>query len=248
MSTSGVYTYSATQGTIIQAALRKINVVGDFETLTTSDNRYVAAQIALNPLIKQYMAYGMPVWAITEQLIPFSTTGFLTASGVSIGLTGQTVNSVAPLKVVQALRVDNISNITVPMNIYTYEDYEILNNKFSTSAPVHLFYQPFRNSGALHVWPMPDSTYWQVNGSLYIRYQRPFQDFTQDSDEMDFPIEWNKVLIYGLAYDLSGEYGVDPSVRQVLKADRDEALETILMWGNEEGSFLMQPRQTPGRW
>ena len=65
---------------------------------------------------------------------------------------------------------------------------------------------------------------------------------------MDFPIEWNKVLIYALAYDLSGEYGVDPSVRQVLKADRDEALETILMWGTEEGSFLMQPRMTPGRY
>jgi len=243
MATSGVYTYSTSQGAIILAAARKINIVGDFETLTTSDNRYIALQAALNPLIKQNMAYGMPVWAITEQLIPFSTTGFTTLAGVSIGLTGQTVSTVAPLKVLQGLRIDNTSNISVPLNVYTYEDYEILSNKFAQGAPVHVFYQPLRNSGAIHVWPMPDPGYWQVNGSLYIRYQRPYQDFTQDADEPDFPIEWNKTLIYQLAYDVAPEYGVDPSVRAVLKSDRDEALETVLMYGTEEGSVFMQPRQ-----
>jgi len=248
LSTSGVYTYSTSQGGIIQAALRKINVAGDFETVATTDSRYIAAQNAINPLIKQYMAFGMPVWAVTELTIPFSTTGLNSTAGCTIGLTGQTVTSVAPLKVIQGLRVDNLSNITVPLNIYTYEDYEILSNKAATGAPVHVFYQPLRNSGIIKVWPLPDPTYWQVNGSLYIRYQRPYQDFTADTDEPDFPIEWNKVLIYGLAYDLAPEYGIDPMVRQTLKADRDDALNTLLMWGTEEGSFFMTPRQTPGHW
>ena len=248
MATSGVYTYSTSQGAIILAAARKINIVGDFETLLTTDNRYIALQAALNPLVKQNMAYGMPVWAITEQVIPFNTTGLNSTAGCTIGLYGQTVNTVAPLKVIQALRRDNLSVIDVPMNIYTYEDYNILNNKNASGAPIHLFYQPLRNTGKLFIWPLPDPAYWQVNGSLYIRFQRPYQDFTTDTDEPDFPIEWNKALIYQLAYDVAGEYGVDPSVRQVLKADRDEALETVLMYGTEEGSFLMQPRQTPGRW
>jgi len=243
MATSGVYTYSTSQGAIILAAARKVNIVGDFETLTTSDPRYVALQAALNPIIKQNMAYGMPVWATVEQTIPFSTTGLNSLAGCTIGLTGQTVASVAPLKVIQGLRVDNLSGITVPLNIYTYEDYEILSNKSATGAPVHVFYQPLRNSGIIKVWPLPDTAYWQPNGSLYIRYQRPYQDFTTDTDEPDFPIEWNKTLIYQLAYDVAPEYGIDPSVRAVLKSDRDEALETVLMYGTEEGSFFMQPRQ-----
>lgn len=242
MSTSGTYTFASSQSQVIQAALRKINVVGDYETLSTTDNRYVAAYNALNPLIKSFHKYGMPVWKITETTIPF--TNLATTAGVTIGLFGQTLNQVAPLKVIQGLRVDNLSGITVPLNIYTYEDYEILSNKAAVGAPVHVFYQPLRNSGLIKVWPLPDTTYWQPNGSLYIRYQVPYQDSTSGapSEELDFPIEWNKALIYALAYDLAPEYGLDTEQRQMLKRDKDEELETVLMFGTEEGSFYMQPR------
>jgi hypothetical protein len=199
-----------------------------------------AAINCINPLIKQYMTFGMPVWAITESTISFSQLG--TTAGVTIGLTGQTVNQVAPLKVIQGLRVDNLAVITVPLNIYTYEDYEILSNKGAIGAPVHVFYQPLRNSGVIKVWPLPDAGYWQVNGSLYIRYHRPYQDFTVGTDEPDFPIEWTKALIYGLGYDLAPEYGIDTQQRQTLKADRDEAIESCLSFGTEEGGFYIQPR------
>jgi len=239
MATSGVYSYSTNQTNIITGACRKIGILGDFETLTTTDPRYVAAQFAINPLIKQYMAFGMPVWAIAETTIPMSQLG--TYNGLTLAL-GNTYTGVAPLKIIQATRLDNTSLITVPLNIYTYEDYEILSNKTATGAPVHIFYQPLRNTGVIKLWPLPDPTYWQVNGSLYIRYQRPYQDFTTGTDEPDFPIEWTKALTYGLAYDLAPEYGVDPAQRGILKADRDEAIETCLSFGTEEGGFFMQPR------
>jgi len=239
MATSGVYTYSANQNSIVLGALRKVMQAGDFETVTAGDARYTAAVANINPLIKLFMTYGMPVWATTEQTIAMSLIG--TTAGVTIGI-GQTINSVAPLKVLQALRIDNTSSISVPLNIYTYEDYEILSNKTSTGAPVHLFYQPLRNSGVVKVWPLPDPTYWQVNGSLYIRYQRPYQDFTTGTDEPDFPIEWTLPLTYALAYLLAPEYGIDPTQRAALKSDRDEFIAMALSYGTEEGSITFQPR------
>jgi hypothetical protein len=186
----------------------------------------------------------MRVWKINEATIPFSNLGTLAGYTLALGNTYTGTGGPVPLKVIQGLRVDNLSGITVPLNIYTYEDYEILSNKSAIGAPVHVYHQPFRTTSLLKVWPLPDPTYWQVNGSLYIRYQVPYQDSTanQTTEELDFPIEWTKLLIYGLAYDLAPEYGMDPEQRQMLKRDRDEELETILSFGTEEGSFIMQPR------
>lgn len=244
MATSGTYTFQSSQYQVITAALRKVNVLGDFETITDTDNRYVAAFNALNPLIKSYHAYGMPLWKVTESTIPFSQIS--TTSGVVMGF--GTTYVPAPLKVIQALRRDNLMQVDVPMNIYTYEDYELLNNKYAVGPPVHVFHQPLRNTSQLRVWPLPDPTYWQVNGSLFIRYQIPYQDMTsqQDTQELDFPIEWNRALIYALAYELAPEYGLDTEQRALLKRDRDEILELALSFGTEEGSFLIQPRQQPG--
>src|SRR5271165_1108922 len=219
MSTSNTYSFVTSQSLVITAALRKINVVGDFETLLSTDNRYVAAYNALNPLIKSYHKYGMPVWKINEATIPFSNLATLAGYTLVLGNTYTGTGGPVPLKVIQALRVDNLSGITVPLNIYTYEDYEILSNKSAQGTPVHLYYQPFRTTGLLKTWLLPDPTYWQVNGSLYIRFQVPYQDSTSGAtnEELDFPIEWNKLLIYALAYDMAPEYGLDTEQRQLLK-------------------------------
>jgi hypothetical protein len=247
MATSNVYTYSTNRDQVCLAAGRKINIFGDFETPADTDPRMVALITALNPLIKQMMAYGMPVWKLASLIIPFSTFTIppvgTAPTPVTIGSTGgQVVTQVAPLKVFQGLRRDNLSGIDVPLNIYTFEDYNILANKEAVGAPVHVFYQPLRNSGQVIVWPLPDTTYWQVNGSLYLRYQIPVQDFTAATDEPDFPIEWNKVLIYGLAYDVADEYGVDAQKQQEIGQKFKENLETVLGFGTEEGGFFVQPR------
>jgi len=47
MATSGTYADQANNLAVISAALRKINRLGDFETLGTSDPRYLAALAAL---------------------------------------------------------------------------------------------------------------------------------------------------------------------------------------------------------
>lgn len=240
MATSGTYAFTLTRDACLSAAFRKINRLGDFETIDST--RTTTGLAALDPVIKSLMGLGMPLWAMTETTIALSL--FTTVSPVLIGI-GQTVNSVAPIRVVQALRKDNLTGVDVPLNIYTYEDYERLSVKASTGTPVHLFYQPTGASGTmggrLLLWSLPD-TYWKTNGSLYIRYQRPFQDAgATGALELDFPPEWDQAVIYSLAYALAPEYGIDITMRQALKADRDEYLQMALSNQTEEGSLFFQP-------
>lgn len=254
MATSGTYVDNPTNLQTISAALRKINRLGDFETLSTSDPRYTSALAALKLLCKSYAAYGMPLWAILEYRIPMSM--FTSSLGITIGLTGGRVGfnyaAIAPLKVYQAYRNDSSSDIDVPMQVYTNNYYNTLSNKEITGCPVGYTYYSIGpaqiinpagepQQGYLKIWPLPD-TYWAANGYVVIRHQRPFQDVGAETKELDFPQEWMRAVTYALAYDLAPEYGVDQTQRQMLRQDRDLLLEQALGFGTEEGDYNIQPR------
>jgi hypothetical protein len=239
MPTSNSYSYTTTRDQIISAAFRKIGVLGDYESIDSQ--RLNAGISALNPMIKAYHSQGMPLWTITEQIIPMSF--WTTAVSVSIG-PGQAVNqSFAPLKIIQAFRRDDITPTAptdVDLLIETRQNYSTRSNKLSRGTPTSLSYLPFAGTGALFLWPLPD-LYWQTNGKLYLRFQRPFQDFVNSTDEPDFPVEWHEALIYNLAVRLASEYGVSPTDRGILKSEAKEALENALSFGTEEGSLFIQP-------
>jgi hypothetical protein len=252
MATSGTYSWTTNVSTVINNAFAKINRKGDFETLVAGDKRYDAGLVALNPLLQRNAAYGMPLWAINEAYIPMSTAGLNTTSGTLIGLS-QTINQVAPLRIIQAVRQDRsggIGNyIDVPLEIYTYDYYETLSNKGATGTPVGLFYQAIAasstatpTSGRIKLWLLPE-TYWTTNGYLYIRYHRPFQDAATGTNEFDFPNYWIQALTYQLAYTLAPDYGLDPTQRGFLKKDMDFEVDLALSFGTEEGSYRIQPRR-----
>lgn len=239
MPTSGSYDYTTTRDQIITAAFRKIGALGDYEALDTP--RRDAGIAAINPMIKAFATKGMPLWAITEKYIPFST--WTTNPTISIG-PGATVNQVdKPLKILQASRRDNstpTAPVDVDLNIYTYDDYRSVTNKNTPGTPIYLFYQPLGYTGQISLWNLPD-TYWKTNGQLYIRYQRQFQDFDTSSDEPDFPVEWHEALIYNLAVRLAPEYGLALNDRVTLKQEAKEFLDDALSFGTEEGSLYIFP-------
>lgn len=247
MATSGTYTWTTNVSTVINNAFSKIARKSDYETLSAGDTRYDNGLLALNPILKKNAVFGMPLWAINEATIAFSTAGLNSTTGTLIGA-GQTINQVAPLKIIQALRKDTTQGIDVPLEIYTYDYYESLSYKGGTGTPIGIFYQPIAasstatpTSGRIKLWLLPDS-YWTTNGSLYIRYQRPFQDATTGTNEFDFPDYWIHALTYQLAYALAPDYGVDPTQRGFLKKDTDEEVALALSFGTEEGSLNIQPR------
>lgn len=245
MTTSGTYSWTSNRDFVITEAFRKIGRLGDFETISgTSDPRLTVGINALNPLVKALEADGMPLWKIVNETISMvKWVGLAANQGVTIG-PGQVIPQLdKPLKIIQALRRD-ISvtpTVDVPMNIYTYEDYERLSYKNTQGAPIHIFYQPLRTTGTIYLWPLPDAQYWGVNGQLFIRYHQPFQDFNNSTDEPDFPVEWHEAIIYLLAVRIAPTYGLPIQEREMLMKEAMAAKELALSFGTEEGSLFLHP-------
>lgn len=235
MSTSGVTTFELNRDQIIQAALRKAGAVSDGQTATAT--QITTATEAMNAMLKTFEVEGMPLWAIKQITFPLTAT-----RQYSIGI-GQTINTPAPLKIIQATLIDNTGQNILPMNIYTHYNYNLLTTQNSAGYPIHLMYEPLLPNGTINIWPTPD-TYTIANRVIRIVYQRPFEDFVASTDTPDFPSYWTEAIVYGLAWRLAPEYGLPLQDRQMLGKEATYFLDKALSFGTEEGSFSIQPDWT----
>lgn len=249
MATSGTYTEHPNNLAIIKAALRKLGRLGDAESFADTDNRYTSGLAALKLIVKEYAALGMPLWAIEELSIAMSN--FTDEYGVTIAVSGGDVTATPPLKILGMIRRDSIdatNPIDTPMMVYDQDTYMWIPNKSSTGAPNFYTYYPQDVSavnpikGTLKIWPLPD-TYWTTNGSIIVRYQRPIQDVGTSTQDLDFPVEWSRAVVYALAADLSTEYGVDPNKASQIQQQAIQALARAEGFGTEEGSLFIQPKK-----
>lgn len=232
MTTSTSTTFSMTGDQIVNAALRKLSVLGDGQS--PSATQLLAGTEALNAMLKTFMADGMPLWAITEY--SFSPTASLTyAFGI-----GQTFNIPAPLKVTQCFLRRNDLTSTRPLESRNHYDYNLLNSFTTAGVPNTFWYEPLNQTGILHVWPLPDDDT-IANQKLYMVYQRPYYDQISGSDTLDFPQWWHEAIIYGLAWRLSPEYGLPIADRQILKQDAEFFHTAALSFGTEEDSLYLMP-------
>lgn len=231
MATSGSSDWQITRDTAITAALRKLGVL--YEGQSASSSQITTGAEALNSMIKAYHADGMPLWAIKEYT-------FTVTSGTrdyTIGVS-QTIDVPMPLKVLQAYRTQT-SGTNTPMNVVNHYDFNLLPLTPNTisGVPVTLFYQPLSMYGTIRLWPIPsDST-----TTVTITYQRPFEDMDSASDNFDFPPYWMDAIIYGLAWRLCPEYGIPKLERDAIKEDAKFFKEEALSFGSEEGSVYIMP-------
>lgn len=228
MTTSGTSTYESSRDKLIEGALRIVGAVGQGETPTAV--QYTEANDALNMLVKALIAQGQPLWAMATYSFGLTTN----TNTYRIG-NGQTLNTPKPLKIVQAW-IRGVGNVDTPMRIITYNDYQLLGNKSSNGRPIQLMYDPKNTYGDIYLFPTPaagDVT----NNTVFIRYQRPFEDFTNTTDTPDFPQEWHEALKYQLAVRLSGEYGMPPNDKRDLIKLAKMILDEALSFGTEEGSL-----------
>jgi len=228
MTTSSSYTNQLTRDQILTAALRKLGVVAEGQTPSASN--LADGQIALNAAIGQLRALGMPLWARSEYTFTPVTNVY------NIG-TGQTLDTVFPVRLLQAFRTE--SNAKIPMELVAREDYNILPTTPGGS-PLKVNYQPFINYGIVSIWPTPAST---NTATVTLVYQRPFQYFTAGSETADFPEEWLLPLIYTTAVLLAPEWGVPLPDRTALKSEAKDYIETATMVGQEDASFFIQPER-----
>jgi len=223
MPTSGTTAYSTTRDDIIKRALRLIGALAQGETPTAT--QVTEAAVALNGLVKAWAADGMPLWAITEKTLPF-------VSGQRV----YTLSTPKPLKVLQVWNHNITSKVDIPMRIVTQAEYNILGNKTSAGNPIQVYYDPRRDTGEMHVFPVP-TTVEQSANILYYICQIPFEDFNTSTDAPDFPQEWYDAVTYGLATRLAPEYGVSIPDRKTLWQEMSIIKQEALNFGLEEGSL-----------
>lgn len=139
-----------------------------------------------------------------------------------------------PLRIDSMHRRDS-SGIDTPITRVSDDEYQFLSQKGSSGRVNQYYYDPTRDgNGRMHLWSAPDS----VKDTVFVNYQRPTQDFDALTDNPDFPAEWFDALILGLAYRLAPGNGIPVQERVLLKADRDEALDDVEAWDEEEASVF----------
>lgn len=235
MSTSGVTTWQMTSDQIVEAALRKLAVISSGVSMS-STQRTEAVQ-AMNAMLKTFQTKGMPLWAIKEYSFALTATRTY-AIGAS-----QTVNTPAPLKIVQAYIKHTTDLTSIPLRVNNRYDYNQTQPVSTTDGiPVELEYTiPGQTQiGTIRVWPQPDSDS-VSNRQITLVYQRPFEDMVNTTDNLDFPQFWHEAVIFGLAWRLSPEYGLPLKDRDDLRDMAKYHLDEALAFGTEEGSLFIVP-------
>jgi hypothetical protein len=244
MSTSGSTNYSTTRDAIITRALRIVGAYG--QGATPSANAITEGAEALNDLVKEWQADGMPLWKVTT-ITPFTLTA---TEQYSIG-SGGTIDTSAPLKVLQAFRRNSQTspNTDTPMLIIDQHAYNLLSPKTSTGTPNQLFYKTpgtagntsgTQMRGTIYIYNSP-SAYSILYETIGLVVQQPFEDFDASTDVPDFPSYWFNAIKWGLARELCSEYGVGLAERGYIRSEADKHKEVALSFGTEEGSIFLRP-------
>lgn len=247
MATSGSYNYARTRNDLINQSLRIIQAIGQGEE---ADPRMLTeAADTLNNMVMSFAGDGMPLWAIKESAAVTLTAGVGT---YNIGI-GQTINQVAPLRMLQAwLRYTPTNpDYDIELNMLTREEYYNLSPKDVVGHPVNIWHEPYTTIGGteLHgkliLWPVPDATT-AATRTLHFIYHRPYQDFDASTDNPDFPREWYEAIIWGLAERLSYEYGTAFAERSMIAKKAEQFYHRALWHGAQEGSMFIQPERRLG--
>ena len=234
MSTSGIYSVQYTSDQLTEAALRKLGVLADGQTPSTTN--YTNGRLAQNSLIAELRSMKLPLWKrATYSFSPVAGTYVY-----QIG-TSKTLNTPYPLHVLQAYRQDSANTTKIPMQVisnYDFNQYPLNSGGY----PLQLTYQPFVGYGEIKVWPVPDSSA-AANSVIYVVYQEPFQYMTSGSDTIDFPEEYYNPIIYRLAVLLAPEWGIPLQDRQLLRQEAQEMMDRVMSFGEEDGSLFFEPRR-----
>lgn len=229
MTTSSTYSVQYTRDDIITAALYKLGVIADGQT--PSATNYTRGAMALNMVVGNLRAKGMPMWERNS----YTFTPTTNVGSYNIG-TGQTLNTPYPLKLLQCYRTSNGTRID--MDVEADYNFNQLPNA-STGIPIKITYQPKVNMGVLKLWPTPDAS--AASSTFTIVYQQPFQYFINSTDTADFPEEWYLPLVYNTATVLAPEWGIPLGDRNMLMGEAKMYTEEALSMGGEDASMFIQP-------
>lgn len=128
----------------------------------------------------------------------------------------------------------------IPIVQISRSSYMALPTKDTTSRPNQFYYDPQLDNGKLFVWPTSDS----VKDTMLFSAQRQLQDLDELTNNLDFPQEWLKAIVWNLAVDMAYDYNLpttDPALFQGLERRAEKYKEDVENFDVENVSINFMP-------
>lgn len=167
---------------------------------------------------------------VTTPTATFSGGG--TGEDVTVYLAGVTQSR--PLRIIDAFIRNNSTELDTSLQIISQEEYDIYGDKYSQGVPNQIYYDNQLINGNVYVINVPS----EYGYTIYATAQRMFEDMSSASDDFDFPQEWYQALKWGLANELSDEYGCDEAKIARMEARARMYLDECSDWSQEEAGIL----------
>lgn len=249
--TSNSANYNTQRDIIINKALRIIGTLGTGES--ADPTKITECAIALNDLVKELNADGMPTWKIKTYQMALTQGKNTYSIGIDASGSAPDINQDAPLKFLQAWTIRN--NLTSNINIITRDRYNEYGDKTTQGDVNQVWYNPpgalagtaypGEQQGTIVVYQTPSADV-ATNVTLNFTGQVSFEDFDAATDVPDFPSYWFNAISWLLAADLAYEDGIPFTERSMIAKRAQEKKDLALSFGTEEGSMFLQPAQKWG--
>jgi hypothetical protein len=240
MATSGTYTYSATVATVIEEALKKIGVIE--EGVSASSTQISDAMPVLEMYLKAMSNKGLQIWKVikTSKTTVAATAGYIPSATFRYQeITGIVFR-------------DSDGNDT-PLIELTRDEYDRINDKDLGSTPSQYWWDKESTVGSdyVYLWPVPDSTAAGNSEAVIITGIVPIQDADNDGTDdgtydIDVPAEYLEAVVYGLAVRLAPAYGLPVSDRRELRSEYKDIMDDALNFDRETGSLYIKPSRQGG--
>lgn len=242
MTTSGSTSFNPVRDTIVRGALRLCNAYAS--TGNPQPEQMADALESLNILLKSWQVEGF-LW-----LKQFATLTCVAGQNKYLLPGAETVADETGLPIDRPTRIDNLTrrststSADIPMGENgkpcARSDYTALPNKDASGVPLMAYYDPQISTGAVYLWPVPDSN------SIQVRFtcDRPIQDMISDTDTFDVPQEQIRRIKYALALEIAPEYAM-PAGDYDRMAKKYEAMVDALSGYDREsaGTQIMMGRR-----
>lgn len=221
---------------VITQAMKDIGAIGVGQTPSAED--ITDGFVRLNGMISQWAQKRWIVYHLINQV--FTATG---AVSYSIGLGGD-IDTTRPAKVQAAffrLQTSGSGNaVDYQLEVLNArEDYNRIALKQMNSFPVCLFYDSGYPLGHIYIWPVPNSSY-----EIHLTLKQPLTQFTNLSDTVVFPPEYEEAMRLNLAVRLSIPFQlpIQPQLAVMAKASLN-----VLRQANAQIPLMRFPSDLPGK-
>lgn len=208
-----------TTGTdICTAALRKINVLGQGQTLGADDGAHALDE--LNTMLDSWQTEGPFCFVTGHASYPWATS----KQSYTIGPSGADFTATRPIKI-QAANVVTGGVRLPPLKLIDADEYARISvPALSSSYPLALYYQPTSTRGTLWPWPYPTNT----SDSLELFVLTQLSSWATLVTEVDLPPGYKAAIVNSLAEILCESFGRPLTETLALQARKARAaIQTI---------------------